>query len=93
MDIMTGDHLPFIGEVSKNFFLATGYNTWGMTNEVIAGRVIHDLILGKDNLYKGLFDPRRSINLGKILNYFKALSSNILDYITTMITNKNKYCN
>ena len=92
MDIMTGDHLPFIGEISKDFFLATGYNTWGMTNGIIAGSVIHDLILGKDSLYKELFDPRRSINLVRILNYFKALSSNVLAYITTMITNKNKYC-
>lgn len=90
IDIMTGDYLPFIGEISNNLFLATGYNTWGMTNGTIAGKIIGDIILDKNNSYINLFNPKRCLNLGRISNYFKAIFSNIFAYIYTIILDKNK---
>lgn len=58
-DIMTFDNMPYIGEIKKNIFVATGYNTWGMTNGVMGAKILSDLILGKKNRYKDLFDPKR----------------------------------
>lgn len=70
-DLMTNDSLPFIGRISKeypNLFLVTGFNTWGMTNGVISGKVIHDLILEKENAYISLFDPMRHTTPTKLIN-------------------------
>lgn len=58
-DIMTFDSMPYIGEIKENIFVATGYNTWGMTNGVIGAKIISDLILKKKNKYKELFNPKR----------------------------------
>lgn len=66
IDIITSDSLPYIGEIKKNLLLATGYNTWGMTNGSLAGEVIKDLILGKVNHYGELFDPLRGMNKVKL---------------------------
>lgn len=59
IDIMTNDGLPYVGEIQDHLVLATGYNTWGMTNGILAGKIVGDLILGKDNEYVELFDPKR----------------------------------
>lgn len=62
IDIMTNDGLPYIGEINHNMYMGTGYNTWGMTNGVLAGKIISDLILNKENKYIELFNPKR-VNL------------------------------
>ena len=77
IDIMTNDSLPYVGEINHNMYLGTGYNTWGMTNGVLAGKVISDLILNKDNKYVELFNPKR-VNLkmfgkGVIDGYYNAI--------------------
>ena len=60
IDIITNDYLPYIGLIKENLYIGTGYNTWGMTNGSIAGKLLSDLILNKNNKYKKLFDPKRS---------------------------------
>jgi len=70
-DIITNDYMPFIGRIKKNddsLLLACGYNTWGMTNGTLAGKILRDIILKKENPYINLFAPHRVINLGKIVN-------------------------
>lgn len=59
------DHLPYIGKLTRftpNVFIATGFGGWGMTNGTIAGKLISDQIMGKDNPYAKLYNPSR-INL------------------------------
>lgn len=58
-DIITNDYLPYIGKIADNMYIGTGYNTWGMTNGVLAGKIISDLILDKDNEYQQMFNPKR----------------------------------
>lgn len=60
-DIITNDYLPYIGEIKKDLYIATGYNTWGMTNGSLAGKILSDKILDKNNEYSSLFNPRRDI--------------------------------
>lgn len=80
-DIMTNDRLPYIGEIKNNMYIATGYNTWGMTNGSIAGKIISDSILDKSNIYIDLFDPRRGLNLKKLSTFPLILFSNIKSFV------------
>lgn len=84
-DIITNDSLPYVGEIKKRMYIATGYNTWGLTNGFLAGSIISSLILRKKNKYKKLFDPDRisTQNIKTISNitknidgYIKGISSN-----------------
>ena len=69
-DLMTYDGLPFIGGIDKNMFICTGFNKWGNTNGTIAGKVISDIILEKENKYVGLFNPKRGLSFDKVKNLF-----------------------
>lgn len=69
-DVMSNDDLPLIGIVDKkhpNLLVATAFNAWGMTNGTIAGKILSDMILEKENRYIELFKPTR-INKTSILN-------------------------
>ncbi len=87
-DIMTEDHLPYIGYIGKNLLIGTGYNTWGMTNGSIAGKILSDLILEKHNKYENLFNPRRNKKLN-IFKYPLFIAFNIKSFIENKIV-KNK---
>jgi len=87
-DLITADYLPYIGRVNHHndsFFIATGYNTWGMTNSTIAGKVIADLILTGNSVYEKLFLPSRCFNFSKCLNYFIDGISATKNYILSKV--------
>lgn len=61
-DLTTLDKVPYIGHITssnRNTFIATGYRKWGMTNGTVAGLILRDLILNRDNPYKDVFTPGR----------------------------------
>ena len=58
-DIMTPDYMPYIGKLKNNMYIGIGYNTWGMTNGVLASKIISDNILGNDNKFSEVFNPNR----------------------------------
>lgn len=62
-DLTTPDKLPYVGAylpTSRNLWVATGFNLWGMTNGTAAGHLLHDLILGQaDPEHTALFNPHR----------------------------------
>ena len=63
-DCMTLDDLPYIGQYSRrtpDLYVATGFNKWGMTNSMVAARVLCDLVQGRENVYADLFSPSRTI--------------------------------
>ena len=88
-DLMTLDHLPLIGFIDDNLIIATGFNTWGNSNGVLASIIIKDLINNKYNIYKELFNPKRGFNKEKLINYPINIFSNIYSYIDSKV-NKNK---
>ena len=90
-DIMTNDKLPFIGSINqeKTLLIGTGYNTWGMTNGSLAGKILSDIILEKENEYIELFNPKRGLNLGKIINFPIILGGNAYSFLKSKIS-KNK---
>ena len=40
----------------KKLLIGTGYDTWGMTNGSLAGKILSDIILRKRNKYINLFN-------------------------------------
>ena len=80
IDIMTNDYLPYVGEIKDNLYIGTGYNTWGMTNGVLAGRLISDLIKGNKPELWDLFDPKRS-NLNQALGAFSDIKDSMIGYL------------
>ena len=69
-DCISLDEVPYIGEYSKGLpgcYVATGFNKWGMTSSMVAGRLLADLVQGKRNPYGEVFDPSRSMVKGQLL--------------------------
>lgn len=63
-DCMTLDGAPYIGRYSKNtpdFYVATGFNKWGMTSSMVSAMLLTDLVMGKENPCAPVFSPSRSI--------------------------------
>lgn len=61
-DCMPHDGIPFIGKYSifhPNWYVATGFQKWGMTTSMVAAKIISDSICGKSNLYASAFAPQR----------------------------------
>ncbi|MFD0794204.1 FAD-dependent oxidoreductase [Mucilaginibacter litoreus] len=56
------DQLPYIGELpggADNTYVAIGYNGNGMMFGTISGKIISDMIIGKQSPYQKLFSPSR----------------------------------
>ena len=61
---MTLDGLPYIGRFSKsrpNWYVATGFEKWGMTNSMIAALAIRDLIAGHGEEKWKCVSPQRKM--------------------------------
>jgi glycine/D-amino acid oxidase-like deaminating enzyme/nitrite reductase/ring-hydroxylating ferredoxin subunit len=62
-DMVSFDKLPFIGKLTPfhhHIYVATGFSLWGMSKGTMAGMLLSDLILGKDNPYADLYDATRA---------------------------------
>jgi len=60
------DWLGYIGrnpDGAENVFMASGDSGQGMTHATIAGMLITDLILGRENAWEKLYDPGRMVTL------------------------------
>jgi len=68
--IETPDGLPYIGEVSENCFVATGFAGNGFTFGTLAGMMFGDLVSGRKNPWKTLFSPSRK-SLSGTWNYLR----------------------
>ncbi|WP_242587321.1 FAD-dependent oxidoreductase [Streptomyces sp. MST-110588] len=56
------DTVPLVGpfhQAARHTYVATGFGGWGMSGGVMAGRLLTDLIAGKEPPWAGLYDPRR----------------------------------
>ncbi len=63
-DCMTLDEIPYIGPYSKstkNLYVATGFNKWGMTSAMTAAMILRDMILEKKCSYAPVYSPSRSM--------------------------------
>lgn len=61
-DCITPDSVPYIGKYSvntPNIYVATGFNKWGMTSSMVSAMILADMITGKNNEFKEVYNPRR----------------------------------
>ena len=61
-DCMTADGVPYIGHYAPScpdWYVATGFQKWGMTTSMVSAMLLRDLICGRENPYTEVFDPGR----------------------------------
>lgn len=61
-DCVPVDGIPYIGRFSPsrpNWYVATGFQKWGMTSSMVSAMLLRDLICGKKNPWAAVFDPHR----------------------------------
>ena len=72
-DYYSLDKVPFIGKMqpgSDHLYTATGFSAWGMTNGVVSGRLLADLITDVPNPWAELYNPNR-INVKSLPSFVK----------------------
>lgn len=71
-DLKSHDYLPIISRLNENhpnLLVATGFNKRGMTNGILAGKILADLVNNVENRYETLFKIDRSPSLEKAKNF------------------------
>ncbi len=61
-DMDTADRVAFAGALKTDapgFYVATGFNAWGLTNGMAAAILVVDQMLGRSNPWSPLYDPAR----------------------------------
>ena len=94
-DCMTPDGIPYIGRFSKktpNWYVATGFGKWGMTNSMVSSKIITDMILGQAEIQKDVFYPRREVCLSAIGGYVKNSFHLLTDFSKYILPHNNKTC-
>lgn len=74
-DCIPHDSIPFIGKYSifrPYWYVATGFQKWGMTSSMLSAIIICDRICGRDNPYGRFFKPQR-------LHFFASLGPLLQD--------------
>ena len=61
-DCMTLDKIAYIGQFGRStedWFVATGFQKWGMTSSMAAALILTDLMCDRSNPYAEVFSPQR----------------------------------
>lgn len=61
-DCITADGIPFIGQYASDrpdWFVASGFQKWGMSSSMVSAMILTDLICGRENPYAEIFAPGR----------------------------------
>ncbi|MFF9011502.1 FAD-dependent oxidoreductase [Streptomyces sp. NPDC014870] len=84
-DVMSADHLPYVGHEhpdTQHVFVATGFGGWGMSNGVMAGRLLAAHVTGAPRPdWTELFDPRRPLPLREYRDVARAQASVARHYL------------
>lgn len=84
------DYIAFIGrnpDGAENVYMASGDSGQGMTHGVIAGMLLSDLVTGRPNDWKSLYDPSRvSLRARPIEEFVKENADVALQYVRDYLT-------
>jgi glycine/D-amino acid oxidase-like deaminating enzyme len=61
-DYMSYDSVPLVGKLypwSRNVYVATAFQKWGLTNGTVAAMILHDKIMKRPNPWATVFDSSR----------------------------------
>jgi nitrite reductase/ring-hydroxylating ferredoxin subunit len=79
------DYIAFIGrnpDGAKNVYMASGDSGQGMTHGTIAGMLLTDLVLGRPNAWKSLYDPKRvSLRARPMADFVRENADVALQYV------------
>lgn len=70
-DCMTWDGVPYIGKYSsssRNLYVATGFQKWGMTTSMAAAEILADMVMGRENSFAEVFSPKRFVASASVKN-------------------------
>lgn len=104
-DCMPHDDIPFIGKYSvlrPFWYVATGFQKWGMTSAMIAAVTISNQICGADGLYetisheniagKSVFAPQRCLIKAAFKNLMKEVGESVLGLSKGLFCKKERRC-
>lgn len=87
-DCMSLDKVPYIGKYSRrtaDFYVATGFNKWGMTSSMVAAMILCDAVRGIENPWAKVFSPSRSILRPQLF-------ANAFEAVVNLLTPTKKRC-
>ncbi len=73
-DCIPQDGIPYIGQYAQStpdWFVATGFKKWGMTNAMVSATIISDLITKGSSPYEEIYSPQRF--------HLKASAANLIE--------------
>lgn len=80
-DCMTLDDSAYIGSYSSKtngFYVATGFNKWGMTSSMVSAMILCDMVQEKENEFADIFSPSRTILRPQLFKNILETTSNML---------------
>lgn len=86
-DCISVDEVPYIGEYAastRDIYVATGFNKWGMTSSMAAAMLLSDVITGAENKNAGVFSPQR-FNIPASAENFVTDAGQIISGLATSI--------
>lgn len=84
-DCMTIDALPYIGMFSKRkpyWYVATGFEKWGMTRSMVAAMAIRDMLTGRNTPEWECISPQRTFTLPAFWNLVKEMGIATRNFVT-----------
>ena len=94
-DCMPHDGIPFIGRFSlkhDNWYVATGFQKWGMTTAMVSAMIISDMITGKENPYAHVFSPQRLLVRAGYKKFLVDVWESLLGMGTGIFAKKEQTC-
>lgn len=94
-DCMPHDGIPFIGSYSvfrPYWYVATGFQKWGMTSAMAAAGIISDKICGIRNPYERIFSPQRVLLRAGIKNLMFDIGESVLGLTKGLFSKRQRRC-
>ena len=94
-DCMPHDGIPFIGRFSmkhENWYVATGFQKWGMSTAMVSAMIISDLIVGVENAYSKVFSPQRLLVRAGFRNFLVDVWESMIGLGCGVFVPKNHRC-
>ena len=94
-DCMPHDGIPFIGIFSTkhdNWYVATGFQKWGMTTAMVSAMIICDMITGRENPWGWIFSPQRMLVKAGWKNFLIDVGESVSGLVKGRFVKKDRRC-
>lgn len=94
-DCMPHDKIPFIGRFStkrEHWYIATGFQKWGMTSAMVSAMIISDSIVGNEKAYAKVFSPQRLLVKAGIKDFLIDVGESICGLTKGVFAKKHRKC-